>query len=188
MTDYRLDATGSELTVWTYKAGLLARAAHDLAIAATRFEAALEEGDDGGVRVDLRIPVADLRVRGKVRKGTITPMSAADHADIEQRFGSRDVLDGETFADVRFVGEGRRAGDAAKVTGELTLRGVTRPLTVETRLRGDGEARVAEGEVTLAQSEWGIQPYTALLGALKVQDRVRISWRLRYITGPGGAA
>jgi polyisoprenoid-binding protein YceI len=63
--------------------------------------------------------------------------------------------------------------DAATIHGELTLHGQTAPqdLTLNRVGRvGNDQWRVS-GEVV--QSRFGIKPFTAFLGALKVKDEVR---------------
>jgi polyisoprenoid-binding protein YceI len=62
----------------------------------------------------------------------------------------------------------------AAVTGDLDLHGQQRPVTAEVELWwGGGRTRVTV-TATVAQSQWGVKPYTAFLGALRVADRVRI--------------
>jgi polyisoprenoid-binding protein YceI len=62
------------------------------------------------------------------------------------------------------------------LTGELTLHGKTRPLTVTTRAV-DGR-QVAE--LALHQPDYGIKPYSAMLGTLKIRPelklRVSVPW------------
>ena len=41
-----------------------------------------------------------------------------------------------------------------------------------------GDTVVASGELALRQSELGITPYSAMLGALQVQDEMRVKFRL----------
>jgi hypothetical protein len=50
------------------------------------------------------------------------------------------------------------------------LAGVTRPTAFDLSLAG---GRVT-GAAVVKQTEWGIKPYTALFGALKVADDVRV--------------
>ena len=47
--------------------------------------------------------------------------------------------------------------------GDLTIAGVTQPVTVHGRLAD----RRVQGSATIAQTRWGIRPYTGLFGALK---------------------
>src|SRR5690606_28852876 len=70
---------------------------------------------------------------------------------------------------IRFFGRViERAGDALEVRGDLDLAGVRRPLAV-TATHADRRVRA---RVTLRPSDWGIRPYKALAGAIRLQDRV----------------
>ncbi len=174
-----LDPARSTLRVWTFKDGLLARLAHDLSLEATGLRSTLEPAE-GGDRVELDVPADGLRVRGQVVRGEVTPLGDKEHREIEGNARGPRVLDAARHPTVRFRGAGRREGERVRVEGTLELHGVTRPLSVEGRWREAAGALEVEGEVELRPSEWGIAPYTALLGALKVQDRVRVTWSLRY--------
>ncbi len=71
--------------------------------------------------------------------------------------------------------EGRWEGDDPRaVDGALTLCGVTRPLVVTLRR----EAGRLVCEATVQQPAWGITPFRAMLGALRVQADVRVVWSL----------
>src|SRR5262245_59936066 len=63
-----------------------------------------------------------------------------------------------------------RTADGLSVTGDLTVRGSTRPVAFDLTLT-DGRVR---GTAVVKQTEWGMKPYTALFGALKVADEVRV--------------
>jgi len=47
-----------------------------------------------------------------------------------------------------------------------------------------GDTIIASGELALRQSELGITPYSAMLGALQVQDEMRVQFRLVGRAGP----
>jgi len=49
--------------------------------------------------------------------------------------------------------------------------GTTRPADFEVGLGDDGRVT---GKLNVVQSEWGIKPYKALMGALKVRDSIEI--------------
>ena len=57
------------------------------------------------------------------------------------------------------------------VSGDLTMAGSTRPATFELQLEEGGRIR---GTLPVMQSEWGIKPYRAFMGALKVRDTVEV--------------
>lgn len=172
----------STLTVWTYKDGLLAKMAHDLCIRATRLRADLAV-EGRRFTVDVAVPVRGLRVQGQVKDGRVISLGESDHEKIEGNLASRDVLDADRHPEVRFTGEGQLPEGGAgrvRVEGRLTIRGSARPLALDCDLRGSGDRWVVTGEVRLRQTDFGMTPYTALFGALKVQDEVRVSWELAY--------
>jgi polyisoprenoid-binding protein YceI len=81
------------------------------------------------------------------------------------------VLRASRFPDIRFASTAAsRRVDGYDVEGTLTLTGVSRPVTVE--VRRDGERLVAE--VLVHQPAFGIRPYSAMLGALKVRADVLV--------------
>jgi polyisoprenoid-binding protein YceI len=59
-----------------------------------------------------------------------------------------------------------------RIEGELTLAGTTRPLALELAVGDDGAVR---GSATITQSDWGMKPYSALFGTLKVLDEVEVT-------------
>ena len=60
--------------------------------------------------------------------------------------------------------------------GELTLVGKTAPLAFDVAVGADG---ALSGSAVVKQSDWGIKPYSALFGALKVADEVEVVARRR---------
>jgi polyisoprenoid-binding protein YceI len=56
------------------------------------------------------------------------------------------------------------------VQGTLTIVGTERPASFQLKLAEDGRVT---GRVPVTQSEWGIKPYRAFMGALKVRDTSR---------------
>ena len=146
--------------VWTFKdAGLLSAVAHDL-----RFGGPLRVRRDGA-RVEATLPLAELRLEGKVTRRGVERMSERDHADVERTLTTK-VIDAARFPDVVFRGE----LDGAEAKGTLSFAGRTLPLAVP--VRREGGRLLATFEV--APSRWGVAPYSAMFGQLKLQDRVRV--------------
>ena len=58
-----------------------------------------------------------------------------------------------------------------RVSGELELAGRRAPVTFELSLNG---GRVS-GSATIKQSDYGMKPYSALFGTLKVLDEVQVA-------------
>jgi polyisoprenoid-binding protein YceI len=173
-----VDVPNSKLLLWTYKEGLLSRVAHDLQFAATAWEGTLER-DGERVLVSVTVPVSGLRLEGKVKGGAVTPMKPKDQREIESNLRGSKVLDAARAATITYRGEGSVSGGLVQLQGELTLKGQTRPLALVARVREEGDVLAADGEVSFRQSDFGVRPFSAMLGALKVQDSIRISWSLR---------
>lgn len=63
-----------------------------------------------------------------------------------------------------------RNGDSADIEGDLTLHGVTN--LISTQAHDDGTSWNAE--ITVDQTKYGVKPFTAMLGALKVKAEVKV--------------
>lgn len=152
--------------VFTFKEGLLSSLGHDLTLAFETFDMTLSPDDQVSASFDLK----RLRVVGVTQEHeAAAPLKSGDHARIEAAMRS-DVLDVGRFPSA--LAKGARAGETFK--GTLTLHGVTKPIEMRAVLK-DGTYRA---ELTLRPSDFGIKPYRAMLGALRVEDRVRVevSW------------
>ncbi len=153
------------IEVFTFKEGLLARLAHDLRLRVGAFE--VKRTGPGAFEVTARAD--SLRAECAIRDGRPDhgTLSSRDLADIDANT-RKDVLHPDRFPVIRFCG--RMKGNW--VEGELDLCGRVRPLSFRVEPSG-GRVR---GEVEFAPSRWGIPPFTALLGAMRIQDRVRVAF------------
>lgn len=149
--------------VFTYKDGLLARLAHDLRFSLRRFEI-VRDGD----QVRGRFWPDALHVDGSVRDGRVDlhAFDAGDAAKIRRNIAD-EILHTARHPEVTF--EGTLKGDAAD--GRLTMAGRTCPVRAVFKRQGDR----LRADITLTPSQWGIPPYKALAGAIKLQDRVVVT-------------
>ncbi|TDD57253.1 polyisoprenoid-binding protein [Nonomuraea terrae] len=121
---------------------------------------------EGGAHLDGDDPSksdAELTIQaGSVRTG-----DRRRDAHLRGRFLDADGHPAITFASTGVV----RAGEVFRVTGDLTIRGVTRPVTVDFRLTGagndpEGGFRVGfAGGVTIDRDDWGVN-WNAVTGVL----------------------
>lgn len=158
-------STTGTIQVFTYKDGLLARLAHDLRLTLGRFEIQRE-----GATVQARFWPGSLRVDGAIdRRGQLDPaaLSDSDRRKIGENIAN-EVLHLDRSPEASF--RGQIVADGAAVEGELTLAGRSASVRVPVQAVGDR----LRGEVTLVPSRWGIAPYRALAGAIKLQDRVLV--------------
>jgi hypothetical protein len=171
----------NRVTVFSYKDGLLARLAHDLQIECRSFTVVLR-----GDQLDARFMLGSLRVEGAVEHGQVAPnvLSEGDRKKIEQTMAN-DVLEIRQFGEAKLAGTVRRRAEAITLDATLTLHGRTvtlAPLAIQRR------GALWAVETTLTPTRWGIAPYRALAGALKLQDRLTVRVELTADRGEDGDA
>jgi polyisoprenoid-binding protein YceI len=170
----RIDAGAAECLVYTFKEGLLSPVAHDLQLRVERFTVDVE-ARDGGFTVDARFDARSLRVvtamaHGQPREGAL---GEADRRKIEHTIVD-EVLDAARHPEVHFRSTKiARAGAGYRVDGELTLAARTRAISALTR-PSTGAVPGQTAEVVLHQPDFGIRPYSAMLGTLKIRPDVRV--------------
>jgi polyisoprenoid-binding protein YceI len=168
---YRLGPQSGRLLVHTTRTGLGAKAGHDLTIEVTRWHghATVDTADPANSLVTVEVAVDSFEVREAT--GGVKPFTGADRAQINKTLS--EVLHTAQHPTITFQST-RVDGSAGSFTldGELTIMGVTRPVTVQGR-RTDGWV---VGRAAVVQSRWGIRPYSALFGALKLRDEVTVDF------------
>jgi polyisoprenoid-binding protein YceI len=106
-------------------------------------------------------------------------------ADRDAHLRSADFLDVERYPEIVFVSTAVEQLDDAVygVTGDLTIKDVTRSVSVDFALTGSaqdpwGNLRVGfEGALTIARSDWGLVWNTPLdTGGVLVSDRIQIEF------------
>ena len=160
---YKLGPDNASLHVLTGRNGAAAKAGHDLTIDVQSWDATLEVGDSSSLQ--LSADPTSLHVREG--KGGLQALGEDDKADIRKTI-DKDVLKkkGISFQSTSV----EQAGDGLKVTGDLEMGGTTKPVTFDLS-ESDG---TLTGSAAVKQTDWGIKPYSALFGALKVNDEVKV--------------
>ncbi|MFE9410817.1 YceI family protein [Streptomyces sp. NPDC006704] len=111
-------------------------------------------------------------------------------ADRDAHLRSGDFFDTERFPLMRFRSTGASAlgGDAYRITGDLTIKDVTRPLTIDLEFNGAatdpyGNERVGfEGSAEILRSDWGLTWNAALeTGGVMVSDKVKLTFDISAI-------
>jgi polyisoprenoid-binding protein YceI len=171
---YTLGPADGTLTVRTGKGGAAAKAGHNLVIEVTAWQATLDL--DGEPSVALTADARSLRVRSG--HGGISPLGDEEKASIAQSI-DEDVLKGGA---IRFRSNAVdvAADGALRVRGDLDLLGTTRPVTFDLAAGDDGRLT---GSTRFRQTDWGIKPYSALFGTLKVADEVEVGIDARLTPG-----
>jgi polyisoprenoid-binding protein YceI len=154
----------------TFRDGLAAQAGHDLTIEATRWSGDLRVNDDlSPASLEVSIDLGALVVRDGT--GGVKPLTDRDRREIA--VNARRVLGTDQHPEAVFTADSFRAGTdgGGEITGAFTLRGRERPLRLQVKQTG---ADRYHAETQIVQSDYGIKPYTAFLGALRVRDAVDV--------------
>jgi polyisoprenoid-binding protein YceI len=154
---HRLGPENATLTVHTRRGGAAAKAGHDLELRVTSWQAELDE-----THAELTADATSLRVV----KGTggMQALGDEDKANIQQ------TIDDDVLRRQDIVFRSTRV-DGSRVEGELTLGGQTRPIAFDLERGEDGDVRAT---ATVTQTRWGMKPFSALFGTLKVLDDVEV--------------
>jgi hypothetical protein len=167
---HKLGPEAGTLFVKTGRKGAAAKAGHDLSIEVTAWSALIEVGADSApTALELTAEGGSLRVREGT--GGLQSLGDDDKHNIRQTIDD-EVLKGTAIA---FRSTGVRSseeGNHLSVDGELELFGQGKPIAFELGVGSDGRLT---GSATVKQSGWGMKPYSALFGALKVADEVVVA-------------
>jgi YceI-like domain len=160
---------GATLTVRTTKGGAAGKAGHNLEMQVMRWNAVLELGDNSQASL-----TADS-TSFKVVEGTggVKPLDAEEKRAIPQTI-DEEVLKGTPIEFKSTRVESDRGGNTVEVDGELDLLGSKHPISFRLHVGFNGRM---SGSAHLKQTEWGMTPYTALFGTLKVDDDVEVEIR-----------
>jgi polyisoprenoid-binding protein YceI len=171
----------------TFRDGLAAQAGHDLTIEVARWSAELVVSEDlAPESLDVTADLGSLVVKDGT--GGLKPLTDRDKREIAVT--SRKVLQADRFPEAKFTATVFKpvpdssdvtAGASATSTGAtdssgtmrgtITLAGKSAPLELRVQATGGGHY-TASG--TIRQTDFGIKPYSAFLGSLKVRDTVDI--------------
>ena len=114
-------------------------------------------------------------------------------ADRDAHLRSADFFDVENHPTMTFRSTAAEAlgGDRYRITGDLTIRGTTRPVTIDLEFNGAatdpfGNERVGfEGRGELLRSDFGLTWNAALeTGGVLVSDRIRLTFDISAIRKP----
>jgi len=173
---FTLTNENGTLRLRTSRQGLGARAGHDLTIEATRWQATAQS-NDGGPRVTVEVDPRSLQVLEGT--GGVKPLTDDDRAEIKANL-ERKVLEVDRHPRIAFQSTEWRleaedeTSSRGVLAGELELHGQRGALEAQAEVRRAGGAIHVHAHTTVVQTRWGIKPYSALLGTLKVADPVEI--------------
>jgi YceI-like domain len=177
----RVDPAGSLVVIEVRRAGSLARYGHDHVIASHDVQGYV--APDAG-RSDLYIPLERLVVDEpalRAESGFDTQPSESDITGTRSNMLDK-VLDAREypFAAIRVTGAGAASGSAT-LRIAIVLHGVEKEMQVPAKIEFSPGEIVASGRFALNQTDFGLVPFSILGGAIQVQDRLELRFRIRAL-------
>jgi hypothetical protein len=176
---FRVDTARSIVVIEVRRAGSLARLGHDHVVASHDLEGFVAP-DEG--RADLWAPLDTLTVDEaalRAKAAFETEPSAQDIAGTRNNMMGRVLeTDRHPFALIA-VSDLGSGGSSIRLRIDITLHGTTRSLETDAEFERSEDELSVSGLMSIDQSEFGIVPLSVLGGAIAVQDRLNMSYRIR---------
>jgi hypothetical protein len=188
------------LTILVFRAGALASAGHNHVIASRTLGGTIYlTQDSAGVSFEVHLPVDSLTVddaalRAEQDSADFPPdvPQSAKEGTRQNMLGSA-LLNAAAFPEIvlRALPASAPASPAAPADSaplpqsgvlrsrvQAEVRGQPHTLLVPVHYERSGRTITASGDFTLRQSELGLTPFSAMLGALQVRDEMRVRFRI----------
>ncbi|MDQ1567708.1 MAG: hypothetical protein QOF96_2588 [Actinomycetota bacterium] len=164
---YNLGPSDGSVRVKTGRQGMASKVGHDLTLEAGNWKATLVvDGDPSRSEVKATIEPRSLEVTAAT--GGAKPVSDKDKKDIKKNISGLLGNDSITFTSTSIEVNDTKV----KAEGSLSIAGQSRPVTLDLTATPDGRL---SGSMTIVQSQFGIKPFSAMMGALKVKDEVEVN-------------
>jgi len=163
---HNIDTQKSTLTIHVGKTGVFSALGHEHEVRAPIHSGTADTGSHPAVELD--VDARALRVIDK-------DASEKERAEVQKTMLGPEVLDSERHQEIVFKSTGAEAGGQGRWTlrGDLTLRGQTRPVTVQVTLKYGRYT----GEATVKLTEFGIKPPGK--AGVRAKDEVKIEFEVR---------
>lgn len=182
---YEIDPQASVLHIHVFRGGTFARLGHNHVMSSKSVTGRVwmrQQLSASGF--ELSFPVADLIVddpEARRAAGSDFPpdIPQADKEGTRKNMLRKEVLDGENFPKVT-VKSAAIAGSlqAPQITARITIKDATREVMVPATIVVNGARLTASGEFEIRQTDFGMKPFSVALGALEVQDQLRVRFNL----------
>jgi polyisoprenoid-binding protein YceI len=180
---WTLSPPDGELLIRTGVGGRAARMGHNLTIAMTSWEATVAWAGTEPVTAELTVEIDSLEVlRGESGvKGLSGPEKALVKSNALKSLGAN------RYPEIRFAADTiGKTGEGYRLTGKLHIRGKARKHVIALRTEDLGDAWRMSVESSVRQTDYGIKPYSLLMGSVKVGDEVSVSFTAVHAKGDRG--
>src|SRR5262249_47285817 len=176
---YTIVPSESDFWVFAGKTGIFSALAHDHEIGLKRFggRVVIPQAGAAGGTLEMEVDATSLEVLDK-------KPSEEDKKKIFDAMHN-EVLESAKHQKITFksvsVGDVKQTGNDAYsfvVNGDLTLHGVTKRIAIPVAATITPQQLRATGKYTLKQTDYGIKPYSAAGGTIKVKDEVVVNFNI----------
>jgi YceI-like protein len=195
-TPYDIVPQASLITILVYRGGTLASAGHNHVIASHDLSGTIYvPADVMRSSFEVHIPVATLTVDEAALRAQQAPADFPPDVSEGAKEGTRHNMLGPALLDAEHnpqivlqalplqrpapaAGAAAAAADSVLARVQCAVRGEVRSFTVPVHYERGEAAVTVSGELALRQTELGLTPFSAMLGALQVQDEMHIGFRI----------
>jgi polyisoprenoid-binding protein YceI len=182
---YRIDRDASRIWLYLRADGPLARVGHTHVICATGLAGTIWlQPQPERSRLELQLPVDQLVVDDPAERA-VAGAEFSEPLDDAARAGTREHMLGASQLDATHFPSIELHSQRVQVTPDglmldlaVHLRDHDATLTVPVQWQVQGDGLEASGETRFEQTALGLVPYTALFGALRVADTVRVHFHI----------
>jgi polyisoprenoid-binding protein YceI len=174
---FTVDTSQSKALIDVGKAGAFSFAGHTHEVEAPLTGGVVHFDPDNISKSDLRLQfnAAEMKVTGKGDP-------PADVPKVTEAMLGDQVLDVKRYPSITFEstavsGRGPAATLDLQITGNLTIRGTTKPVRAATTAKIDGDSLTATGRFVIKQTDFGIKPIS-VGGVVKVKDELSIAFTI----------
>jgi polyisoprenoid-binding protein YceI len=176
----------SLLTLLVFRGGPLAKAGHNHVIASHTLRGTLYvPADLTRTTFEVHLSVAELTVdeaslRAKENEADFPPNvpDSAKEGTRKNMLGSA-LLDAEHYPDIDLRSSGlEQSGSQWLAHVQVIVRGHESTVTVPVRYEAHGGRVAVSGEFPLKQTDLGLTPFSAMLGALQVVDEMKVRFHI----------
>lgn len=191
---YHIVPAESQLRIRVWRSGPLAELGHNHVIVTSDIEGRIWLHDrlaDSGF--ELKVPIASLAVdrpqdRAEEGKDFEGELSDGARQGTRRHMLGKKALDAAQYPQISL----RSIAVAGppwypRITVRISLHGVSRDYVVPTAIVRQSDRLIATGGLRIRQSDFGITPYSVLVGGLRVADTIAVSFHFVAVPDPVGS-
>ena len=171
MTDLHAGPADGTLTLHTGVEGRAARLGHALTLELSEWRAIAQVDGEDLTSVELTAVLSSLSVVSG--SGGVKPLSDKDKVAI--RDNALETMKADQHPEVTVRSTAVTAtGDGYDVAVQVSVGGVVQPAELAVTVRPTGDRLEVRAVTGIVQTQHGLSPYSAMMGGLKVTDRVEV--------------